>query len=189
MHFLISADIFYFSYIWNVIINVSYNAIGSFFIHFNDAFCVVFGSSVSVDMIPPQVLHTVCFHLHIQSNKRCWCLNRLLISYEVFVSHWPYPCPVSQGITVIYLDVCKDVRNMASMYPGVETQLTPFYKRHLFIEMLCLCLIQMSLNFLQIPLNNNTPPPSHYHHCANLSEDIELIKCLSDIFCRVCEED
>ena len=27
--------------------------------------------------------------------------------------------------------------------------------------------------------------PSHYHHCANLTEDIELIKCLSDIFCRV----
>ena len=23
--------------------------------------------------------------------------------------------------------------------------------------------------------------PSHYHHCVNLSEDIELIKCLSDI--------
>ena len=31
--------------------------------------------------------------------------------------------------------------------------------------------------------------PSHFHHCANLSEDIELIKCLSDIFCRVCEWD
>ena len=31
--------------------------------------------------------------------------------------------------------------------------------------------------------------PSHYHHCANLhvSEDIEVIKCLSDIFCRVCK--
>ena len=29
--------------------------------------------------------------------------------------------------------------------------------------------------------------PSHYHHCANLSEDIELIKCLSDIFRRVCK--
>ena len=27
--------------------------------------------------------------------------------------------------------------------------------------------------------------PSHYHHCAKLSEDTELIKCLSDIFCRV----
>ena len=27
--------------------------------------------------------------------------------------------------------------------------------------------------------------PSHYHHCANF--DIELIKCLPDIFCRVCE--
>ena len=31
--------------------------------------------------------------------------------------------------------------------------------------------------------------PSCYHHCANLSEDIELIKCLSDIFCWVCEYD
>ena len=29
--------------------------------------------------------------------------------------------------------------------------------------------------------------PSHYHHCASLSEDIEFIKCLSDIICRVCE--
>ena len=29
--------------------------------------------------------------------------------------------------------------------------------------------------------------PSHYHHCANLSEDIDLIKCLSAIFSRVCE--
>ena len=29
--------------------------------------------------------------------------------------------------------------------------------------------------------------PSHYHHCANLSEDTELIKCLSETFCRVCE--
>ena len=28
---------------------------------------------------------------------------------------------------------------------------------------------------------------SHYHHCANLSEDIEFVKCLSDTFCRVCE--
>ena len=30
---------------------------------------------------------------------------------------------------------------------------------------------------------------SHYHHRANLSEDIELIKCLSDIFCRAWESD
>ena len=28
--------------------------------------------------------------------------------------------------------------------------------------------------------------PSH-HQCANLSDDIELIQCLSDIFCRVCK--
>ena len=31
--------------------------------------------------------------------------------------------------------------------------------------------------------------PSHYHHCASLSEDIELIKWLSDIFGWVCESD
>ena len=29
--------------------------------------------------------------------------------------------------------------------------------------------------------------PSHYYHCANLSEDIGLKKCLSDIFCQVCK--
>ena len=29
--------------------------------------------------------------------------------------------------------------------------------------------------------------PSHYHHRGNLSEDIELTICLSDMFCRVCE--
>ena len=29
--------------------------------------------------------------------------------------------------------------------------------------------------------------PSNYHHCADLFEDIELIKRLLDIFCRACE--
>ena len=28
--------------------------------------------------------------------------------------------------------------------------------------------------------------PSHYHHYAELSESIELLKCLSGIWCRVC---
>ena len=40
---------------------------------------------------------------------------------------------------------------------------------------------------LQIVLVCLYRTPSHYHHCTNLSESIELIKCLSDIFCRVCE--
>ena len=40
---------------------------------------------------------------------------------------------------------------------------------------------------LQIVLVCLYSTPSHYHHCVNLSEDIELKKCLSDIFCRVCE--
>ena len=42
---------------------------------------------------------------------------------------------------------------------------------------------------LQIVLVCLYSTPSHYHHFANLSEGIELIKCLSDIFCRVCEYD
>ena len=40
---------------------------------------------------------------------------------------------------------------------------------------------------LQIVLVCLYSTPSHYHHCANLSEGIELIKYLSDIFCRVCK--
>ena len=31
--------------------------------------------------------------------------------------------------------------------------------------------------------------PSHYHYCSSLSEDIELIKRLSDIVCWVCDLD
>ena len=40
---------------------------------------------------------------------------------------------------------------------------------------------------LQIILVCLSSTPSHYHHCANLSEGIELKICLSDIFCRVCK--
>ena len=40
---------------------------------------------------------------------------------------------------------------------------------------------------LQIVLVYLYSTPSHYHHCARLSGDIELIKCLSHIFCRVCK--
>ena len=40
---------------------------------------------------------------------------------------------------------------------------------------------------LQIVLVCLYSTPSHYHPCANLSENIELIKCMSDIFCRVCK--
>ena len=40
---------------------------------------------------------------------------------------------------------------------------------------------------LQIVLVCLYSTPSHYHHYAYLSEGIELIKCQSDIFCRVCK--
>ena len=40
---------------------------------------------------------------------------------------------------------------------------------------------------LQIVLVCLYSTPSQYHHCANLSEGIELIKCLSDILFRVCK--
>ena len=59
------------------------------------------------------------------------------------------------------------------------------------LHRICL-LFMMSANSrirfaLQIVLVCLYSTQSHYHHCAELSEDIELIKCLSDIFCRVCE--
>ena len=40
---------------------------------------------------------------------------------------------------------------------------------------------------LQIVLDYLYSISSNYHHCANWSEGIELIKCLSDIFCRMCK--
>ena len=39
--------------------------------------------------------------------------------------------------------------------------------------------IRFALQIVLVCLNST---PSHSHHCARLSEDIELIKCLSDIF-------
>ena len=39
---------------------------------------------------------------------------------------------------------------------------------------------------LQIVLVCLYSAPSHYHHCANLSEGIELMKCLSDIYFVEC---
>ena len=40
---------------------------------------------------------------------------------------------------------------------------------------------------LQIVLVCLYSTPSHYHHCANLSEGIVPMKCLPYILCRVCE--
>ena len=42
--------------------------------------------------------------------------------------------------------------------------------------------IRFGLQIILVRLYNTS---SHYHHCANLFEGIELIKCLSDIFGRV----
>ena len=44
--------------------------------------------------------------------------------------------------------------------------------------------IRFGLEIVLVCLYSTT---SHYHHCANLSEGIEFIQCLSDIICRVCE--
>ena len=50
-------------------------------------------------------------------------------------------------------------------------------------------LLLCSLWWVQISFVCLYITPSHYHNCANLSEDIELVTYLSDIFCRVCEWD
>ena len=46
--------------------------------------------------------------------------------------------------------------------------------------------IRFGLRFVFVYLHIT---PAHYHHCARLSKDIDLIKCLSDIVCRLCEFD
>ena len=43
--------------------------------------------------------------------------------------------------------------------------------------------IHFGLQIVFVCLYNT--PSSHYHNCANLSEDIELIKCLSGTFCQI----
>ena len=65
-----------------------------------------------------------------------------------------------------------------------------FRKNRDFVFFIIIVQFMMSANIrirfcLQIVFVCLYITPSHYHHCANLSEDIELIKCLSDIFCRV----
>ena len=51
---------------------------------------------------------------------------------------------------------------------------------NLFSSLLCsLWWVRFSWQIVFVCLYST---PSHYHHCANLSEDIELIKCLSDIY-------
>ena len=52
------------------------------------------------------------------------------------------------------------------------------------------CAVMMSANIrirygLQIVFVCLYITPSHYHNCENLSVDIDLMKCLPDIFCRV----
>ena len=59
--------------------------------------------------------------------------------------------------------------------------------RNLFSLLLCSLWLVQIFGYVLACRSYFYSTPSHYHHCANLSKGIELIKCLSDIFCRVCE--
>ena len=61
-------------------------------------------------------------------------------------------------------------------------------REFVFIIILFMMSANIRIHFgLQIALVCLYCTPFHYHHCANLSVGIELIKCLSDIFCWVCK--
>ena len=60
----------------------------------------------------------------------------------------------------------------------------PYYCAVLMFMMSANVRIHFGLQIVLVCLHST---PSHYHYCANLFEGIELIKCLSDIFCQVCK--
>ena len=107
---------------------------------------------------------------------------------------------VQTGLGLTLIDVCKIQYIIFFCGCVPEMFVTPYSITHCIYvpvkkrEFVYIIIVQfmMSANSrmrfaLQIVLVCLYSTPSHYHHCANLSEDIEFIKCQSDIFCRVCE--
>ena len=93
------------------------------------------------------------------------------VRLNITIKQIPHICPWLCAWDVCYIIFCH-LLHIHSRKTGI-----------LFSLLLC------SLWWVQILFVCLYITPSHFHHCANLSEDIELIKCLSDIFCRVCEWD
>ena len=99
-------------------------------------------------------------------------------------SHRKYqPCPLSYFTVVVCL---------RCLLHHILSLIAYAFRKHWDFVFIVIVQFMMSANSrirfgLQIMLVCLYSTPSHYHHCAKLSEDIELIKCLSDIFCRVCK--
>ena len=82
--------------------------------------------------------------------------------------------------------------DMICLLHFILSLITYMFRENREIVFIIIVQFMMSANIrirfgLQIVLICLYSTPSHYHHCANLSEGIEFVKCLSDIFCRVCE--
>ena len=83
---------------------------------------------------------------------------------------------------------------LANMYMNIRNETSFCSNLWLWLRIIC-------VSFTSVTHDNRIPKglqivfvclyitPSQYHHCVNLSEDIERIKCLSGIFCRVCKID
>ena len=89
-------------------------------------------------------------------------------------------------IVIIFFRGCVPEMFVTS-YPVIYCIYVPGNREFVFIIIVQFIMSENSrIRFaLQIVLVCLYSTPSHYHHCAKPSEDIELIKCLSDIFCRV----
>ena len=88
---------------------------------------------------------------------------------------FPWLC-VWDGCTIIFC-------HLLHIYPGNTGNLFPFLMFSLwYLQMIGYIMTCRSCVCLQIT-------PSQYHHYADLSEGIELLKCLSGLCCRVCVYD
>ena len=93
-----------------------------------------------------------------------------------------------------YIQFLTDLLSPYHTWVKFLNQLIQFLTHLCTWELVFIIIVQfmMSANIrihfgLQIVLVCLYSTPSHYHHCAKLSEGIELIECLSDVFCQVCK--
>ena len=119
----------------------------------------------------------LCHLLHIRSGKTGNLLSLLLCSlwWVHMIMRW---CTVQTNEYDLQAKTYPNIQYSDTFWLADRTRLFVQYTISLFNIRICFG--------LQIVLVCLYSAPSHYHHCVNLSEGIEL-KCLSDIFCRVCE--
>ena len=128
--------------------------------------------------VPP----SLSYRIRVDQNTRMLCCTELIICF----TKWG-----TMKLFIIILSHMVDV-----WMTHMEYTLIVIWNKWVIIDFVLIIIVQfmMSANSrirygLQIVFVCLYITPSHNHHCANLSVDIELMKCLPDISYRVCELD